>query len=500
MVVQTLGEVPAELRVTPEQDERLAEQARRVAPADVVRLLELIAAALRALKDGADARTQLELALLKAAEPAYDPTVKALLARIERLEARAGAAAARGAAPPRAPSEPATAAGRTRVAVTAQVEDQPPVAAATTLPGAPRAAPEASRRAEEAAAASPSSRRRPTGASVDRRRRRRARRAGPRRARRSSSRSTRSPSCGPPCSSRSRARRRCSPPLLPRRTPAELDDGELTLAWPESAAFLKRKAEDPASKETIAASIRAVTGARCGSPSSCAPTRRSPPAGEPRSARRSWSTASSRSSTPRACPPTEEHLMPQPPNLNKMLEQAQEMMAQQQEAQEKLKSESVEATAGGGMVKVVMTGDLRLETIAIDPDAVDPEDVEMLQDMVIAALNEALRSAEELQQSRSAARCGGGLRPDERARRARGLGGGGAAAPAAAAGRHARRRPNRAARRRRGSLARPAAPAPGHRAGQAARHRQPHRAAAGLPHPARLGARTPTRSRTRSAT
>jgi nucleoid-associated protein EbfC len=90
--------------------------------------------------------------------------------------------------------------------------------------------------------------------------------------------------------------------------------------------------------------------------------------------------------------------MPQPPNLNKMLEQAQQMLAQQQEAQEKLKDEKVEATAGGGMVKVVMTGDLRLQELVIDPDAVDPEDVEMLQDMVIAALNEALRSAEELQQ------------------------------------------------------------------------------------------------------
>jgi DNA-binding YbaB/EbfC family protein len=91
--------------------------------------------------------------------------------------------------------------------------------------------------------------------------------------------------------------------------------------------------------------------------------------------------------------------MPQPPNLQKMLQQAQEMMAAQQEAQEALKTQKVEASAGGGMVKVTMTGDLRLESLAIDPDAVDPEDVEMLQDMVVAAVNEAIRSAEELQQS-----------------------------------------------------------------------------------------------------
>jgi DNA-binding YbaB/EbfC family protein len=83
-----------------------------------------------------------------------------------------------------------------------------------------------------------------------------------------------------------------------------------------------------------------------------------------------------------------------------MLEQAQQMMAAQQEAQEALKSERVEASAGGGMVKVAMTGDLRLETLTIDPDAVDPEDVEMLQDMVVAAVNEATRSAQELQESK----------------------------------------------------------------------------------------------------
>jgi DNA-binding YbaB/EbfC family protein len=88
--------------------------------------------------------------------------------------------------------------------------------------------------------------------------------------------------------------------------------------------------------------------------------------------------------------------MPQPPNLQKMLQQAQEMMAAQQEAQEALKRERVEASTGGGMVKVVMTGEMRIESLTIDPDAVDPEDVEMLQDMVVAAVNEAVRQAQEL--------------------------------------------------------------------------------------------------------
>ena len=100
--------------------------------------------------------------------------------------------------------------------------------------------------------------------------------------------------------------------------------------------------------------------------------------------------------------------MPQPPNLQKMLQQAQEMMAAQQEAQEALKSERVEASTGGGMVKVVMTGDLELKSLAIDPDAVDPEDVEMLQDMVVAAINEALRQAQELAERKLGGAGGGG--------------------------------------------------------------------------------------------
>jgi DNA-binding YbaB/EbfC family protein len=99
--------------------------------------------------------------------------------------------------------------------------------------------------------------------------------------------------------------------------------------------------------------------------------------------------------------------MPQPPNLQKMLQQAQEMMAAQQEAQEALKSERVEASTGGGMVKVVMTGAMELQSIAIDPDAVDPEDVEMLQDMVVAAVNEAIRQAQELAERKLGGAAGG---------------------------------------------------------------------------------------------
>jgi DNA-binding YbaB/EbfC family protein len=86
--------------------------------------------------------------------------------------------------------------------------------------------------------------------------------------------------------------------------------------------------------------------------------------------------------------------------MNQILKQAQQMQAEMAKAQEQLKEEIVEASAGGGMVKVTMTGDMQLREIKIDPEAVDPEDVDMLQDMVAAAVNEALRSAQELAASR----------------------------------------------------------------------------------------------------
>jgi DNA-binding YbaB/EbfC family protein len=88
--------------------------------------------------------------------------------------------------------------------------------------------------------------------------------------------------------------------------------------------------------------------------------------------------------------------MPQPPNINKMLKQVQQMQIDVAKAQEQLKNELVEASAGGGMVTVKVSGDLEVKEIRIDPDAVDPEDVELLQDMVLAATNEAIRSAQDL--------------------------------------------------------------------------------------------------------
>ena len=88
--------------------------------------------------------------------------------------------------------------------------------------------------------------------------------------------------------------------------------------------------------------------------------------------------------------------MSQRRNVNKMMQQVQQMQQQMQQAQEELARETVTASAGGGAVKATMTGGLELVSIEIDPDVVDPEDVEMLQDMVQASVNEALARDQEL--------------------------------------------------------------------------------------------------------
>ena len=98
--------------------------------------------------------------------------------------------------------------------------------------------------------------------------------------------------------------------------------------------------------------------------------------------------------------------MPQP-NMQELLKQAQKMQQEMLAAQEALKDEVVEASAGGGMVTVRVAGDLTIKSIVIDPEAVDPDDVEMLQDTVLAAVTEALRSAQDLASARLGGIAGG---------------------------------------------------------------------------------------------
>ncbi len=257
MVVQVLGEVPAELRVTPEQDERLAAQAKRVGASEVVRLIELIAASLRAMKDGADARTQLELALVKAATPELEPSVKALLARIARLEAAPPQPSG-----PKSPERAETAAGRaatgrTSVAITAQIEDQPPVVVKAAVPGVghhvdqhmvDEAAEEIARDLATETDPSPAvtavATVEPDAPAVP-------------------SFELNLESFGTLWPAIKEELRETSPmvaSLLDSAVPASIADGRVTLAWPEESAFLKRKAEDAANNDLLAKAIRAVTG------------------------------------------------------------------------------------------------------------------------------------------------------------------------------------------------------------------------------------------------
>ena len=94
-------------------------------------------------------------------------------------------------------------------------------------------------------------------------------------------------------------------------------------------------------------------------------------------------------------------------DMNKMLQQVQQMQEQVEKAQEELANQTVEASAGGGMVTVVATGALQIKEIKIAKEAIDPDDPDMLADMVLAAVNEAIRSAQGLMESRLGGMMGG---------------------------------------------------------------------------------------------
>ncbi len=85
-------------------------------------------------------------------------------------------------------------------------------------------------------------------------------------------------------------------------------------------------------------------------------------------------------------------------NMNKLMKQAQKMQAEMAKAQEELAEKEVEAVVGGGAVKAVANGSKEITSLTIDPDVIDPDDVEMLEDLIMAAVNEALVKAEEMSQ------------------------------------------------------------------------------------------------------
>jgi DNA-binding YbaB/EbfC family protein len=96
-------------------------------------------------------------------------------------------------------------------------------------------------------------------------------------------------------------------------------------------------------------------------------------------------------------------------DMNKLMQQVGQMQEQMQKAQEELADETVEATAGGGMVKVIANGAGEIKEIKIDAKAIDPSDPELLEDMILAAVNEAVRSAHSLMESKLGGLTGGAL-------------------------------------------------------------------------------------------
>jgi nucleoid-associated protein EbfC len=96
-------------------------------------------------------------------------------------------------------------------------------------------------------------------------------------------------------------------------------------------------------------------------------------------------------------------------DMSKLLQQVGQMQDQMQKAQQELANETVEATAGGGMVTVTANGSGEIRQIKIDPKAIDPDDPELLEDMILAAVNEAIRSAQALMESKLGGLAGGAL-------------------------------------------------------------------------------------------
>ena len=217
LAVQVLGDVPPELQVTPERDIRLAEQATALSATDAVRLLDLVSAALDATANGAQARIQLELVLVKAAAPELDPSMAALQARIERLEqgtgGGAGLRATHTAGPVTAPDpEPRD----DREPATPAREPDPPPAQVSAAEPAGGAALEL-----DAAAA-----------------------------------------CWPAVIDLVRGENAMLAALLADARPVALKEHELTLAFPGGAAFLKRKAEQEDHRRVAGEALKAVTGQR----------------------------------------------------------------------------------------------------------------------------------------------------------------------------------------------------------------------------------------------
>ncbi len=239
LVVQVLGEVPPELRIAPDRDRRLADQAQALSRADAVRLLDLVSSALQASADGAQARIQLELLLVKAAAPEIDPAAAALVSRIEQLEATLRTAASKepGALP----------AAREALAPAPAPSPSPesePRASSTSQPAVSGQPPEPGSEAPAKLPAPPSAGETETDAPA----------AGPKFELQTAV------ALWPAVVETVRHGNAMLAALLGDARPVAVDECELTLAFPAGAAFLKRKAEQDDHRRLAVQALRSVTG------------------------------------------------------------------------------------------------------------------------------------------------------------------------------------------------------------------------------------------------
>ncbi len=274
LVVQTLGDVPPELSLTPEIDERLREQAHRLGAAEVVRVLDLLGTALEAVRAGADPRTQLELALVKAATPATDGSTKALLARIARLEQAlagappapvgvqvAGPSTARVSEPPAAPAAPAPAPVASTPVPSAErapieVPEAAPVPQAAPVPARASVAVEAPVSAQAAGPVEPV----------------KAVEEVPESAQLAEPASAPVAVVVPPPGDLDalwpavldtvRDQHKLLRAFFSEAAPTGITEDHITIAFPVSASFNKRKAEEPDNRKILLDALKALTGRR----------------------------------------------------------------------------------------------------------------------------------------------------------------------------------------------------------------------------------------------
>jgi DNA polymerase III subunit gamma/tau len=235
LVVQTLGELPAELALTEEADTRLRTQAERVDRAVVVRLLELLGQALEGVRAGADPRTRLELALVKAARPVLDSSMPALLARIERLEREQGVSAVHAVAADRVVPAPVADVAPEPAPISAPISPPAPEAAVPAAAPIPQAVPEE----VPTPAHEPSPEAVPAATDLESLCR-----------------------LWPAVVELVGTENKMLSAVLIDTRPVAVAGEDLTVAFASSAAFLKKKAEHPDNRAIVADALRQIAGGR----------------------------------------------------------------------------------------------------------------------------------------------------------------------------------------------------------------------------------------------